>query len=79
MDKAEIIISYIRDELAADPDLQITNDISLFQDRLLDSLNLVTLIGFLEKTFNIQIKSSEVSVENLDSVTNMLTFLDKKI
>lgn len=78
MERAEKIISYIQEELLDDPDVEITNDTSLFQDRVLDSLSLVTLITFLEETFNIKVGTSEVSIENLDTVSNMLNLLDKK-
>jgi acyl carrier protein len=79
MDRGETILSYILKELADDLDLKITKETSLFQDRVLDSLNLVALINFMEKTFDIKIRPSEVNIENLDSVSNMLKFLDKKL
>jgi acyl carrier protein len=78
MDRKNIILEYISDELLEDPDEEISADTSLFQGRVLDSLNMVSLIRFLEETFNIKIKTSEVTVENLDSVEKMLVFLDKK-
>ena len=78
MDREKTILDYVRDELLEDPDEEISPDTSLFQSRILDSLNLVRLIGFLEETFNIKINTSEVIIENLDSVRNMLKFLDKK-
>lgn len=78
MDRAQQILSFIEDELLDDPDVEVKPDTSLFQDRVLDSLNLVQLIGFLEKTFNVKIGTSEVTIDNLDSINNMIRFLDKK-
>ena len=75
---AEDIITFIDDELLDDPDVELDENTSLFQDRVLDSLNLVMLIGHLEKTYNIKIKSSEVSIDNLDSVSKMIEFIQRK-
>jgi len=78
MERTQQILTFIEDELLEDPDVEVNPDTSLFQDRVLDSLNLVRLIGFLEKTFNVKISTSEVTIENLDSINNMINFLDKK-
>lgn len=78
MDYAETITSYIQEEMLDDSEVKLTEDTSLFQDRILDSLNLVSLIAFLEKSFNIKVKTSEVTIENFDSVSNMIKFLQKK-
>lgn len=77
MNKVEEIITFINDELLDEPE-DFDKDTSLFQDRILDSLNLVMLIGFLEEKFAIKIKTSEVSIENLDTVAQMITFIEKK-
>lgn len=77
MNKAEEIITFINDELLDEPE-DIGKDTSLFQDRILDSLNLVMLIGFLEEKFAIKIKTAEVSIENLDTVAKMITLIEKK-
>ena len=76
--RRETIISYIVDELLDDPEVEIGDDSSLFEGRILDSLNLLALITFLEETFNIRINNSEINIENLDTVSNILTFLEKK-
>jgi len=77
MNNAEEIITFINDELLDEPE-DIGIDTSLFEDRILDSLNLVMLIGFLEEKYAIKIKTSEVSIENLDSVSKMISFINKK-
>lgn len=74
----EQIKTFIEDELLADADIDIENDTSLFRDQLLDSLNLLSLISFLEKTFSIKISPSEVSIDNMDSIDHMAAFIEKK-
>jgi len=78
MDTGKMILEFIQNELIDDLDTELSVDISLFQDRLLDSLNLVSMINFLEKTFGIKINTSEVTLENLDSVQKMMEFVQKK-
>ncbi|MCK5614410.1 acyl carrier protein [Candidatus Pacearchaeota archaeon] len=72
------IIDFITEELLDEDDIVIKKETSLFQDRVLDSLNLLSLIAFLEKKFDIKIASSEINYENLDSVANILKFLECK-
>ena len=78
MDAGETILEFIQNELIDDSDTELSVDMSLFQDRLLDSLNLVSLLNFLEKTFEIKINTSEVTLENVDSVQKMIEFVEKK-
>ncbi|MES0488480.1 MAG: acyl carrier protein [Leptospirales bacterium] len=79
MSNADQIIKYITDEILEDEDQVIDEQTSLFDGGVLDSLNLVTLISFLEDTHKIKIKSSEVTLENLNTVSNMINFIDKKL
>ena len=79
MVSSEKILTFIRDELLDDDEVVITAETSLFQGRVLNSLSLVTLVVFLEDTFGIKVNTYDVTIENLDSVVNMLAFIDKKI
>lgn len=77
MSNEEKIISFITGSLLEDQ-FDLEADTSLFQDRLLDSLNLVMLINYLENEFGIKIATSEVSIENLDTVARMVAFVAQK-
>jgi acyl carrier protein len=74
---AEAILEFIRDELF-DEDVDIDEDTSLFRAQLLDSMNLTTLIAFLEQTFAIRIGAMDIVYENLDTVRHMLSFIERK-
>lgn len=78
MAREEEIIEFIKEDLLDDPDEEVTLETSLFEERLLDSLNLIALISFLEKKHSIKINPSEVNVDNLDTVLRIISFLDKK-
>ena len=77
MSDADVILEFIRDELLED-DVDIDEDTSLFRDQLLDSMNLTSLIVFLEQTFAIKIKAMDIVFENLDTVRHMLAFIERK-
>lgn len=79
MDRKEKILDFIKNELVDDPDVEVDESTSLFQERVLDSLSLVTIISFLEDAFDIKIGTSEVSIDNLDTVNNMAALLEKKL
>lgn len=76
MDKKKTVLDFIFEELLDGDD--INYETSLFKDNILDSLNLLSLVSFLEKTFNIKINASEINYENLDSIENIANFLSKK-
>lgn len=73
------ITNYIIDELIEDETLTLTETTSLFKNRTLDSLNLISLISFLEKTYSFKIASSEVNFENMDTIANICAFIEKKL
>jgi acyl carrier protein len=45
---------------------------------ILDSTGILEVIYFLEDDFGIKIEDEEMIPENLDSVDNILAFLDRK-
>lgn len=77
MSDADVILEFIHDELLED-DVDVDEDTSLFRDQLLDSMNLTSLIVFLEQTFAIKIKAMDIVFENLDTVRHMLAFIERK-
>ena len=78
MDK-ESIRNFIIEELLDDDDEEITFDMSLFKDQVLNSLNLLSLISFLEEKDNVKIATSEINYENLDTINNIFDFLERKL
>jgi acyl carrier protein len=78
MNNQTLIMNYIIDELIEDESIELTETTSLFKNRVLDSLNLIALISFLEKTFDCKIDPSEVKFENMDTVANIGLFIEKK-
>ena len=78
MSDAETILEFLREEADLDEGAVIGLDTSLFRDQLLDSMNLTSLIVFLEETFAIKVKPMDIVYENLDSVQHMLAYIERK-
>jgi acyl carrier protein len=78
MSNQTTIMNFIKDELIEDDGFVLTENTSLFKNRVLDSLNLISLISFLEKMYQCKINQSEVIFDNLDTVANMIAFMDRK-
>jgi acyl carrier protein len=77
MTDAETILEFIRDEADLE-EHEVAVDTSLFRDQLLDSMNLTSLIAFLEETFAIRVKPMDIVYENLDTVNHMLAYIASK-
>jgi len=79
MDHTSELLKYITDNFAASNATAIDAETSLFQDQVLDSLNLVELITFVETEFGIKVAPSEVSIDNLDTVSRIVGFIERKL
>ena len=56
----------------------IEPDQSLFGGDIIDSLGFMKLIAFIEKEFDVELDMSEVSMENFDSLNEMMKTISKK-
>lgn len=57
----------------------LKNNTSLFEHGIVDSLGMMELITFIEKTFNIKVQNDEMLPENLDSLNHIEAFLHQKM
>ncbi|HRZ28273.1 MAG TPA: acyl carrier protein [Spirochaetota bacterium] len=51
---------------------------SLIESGIMDSTGVLELVMFLEERFNIKIEDEELVPENLDTINNLVAFLQKK-
>lgn len=56
-------------------DLQ--NDISLLERGVIDSTGVLEIVLFLEESFGVKVKDSEMLPENFDSVDNIVQFVGR--
>jgi len=57
---------------------ELTNEMSLFDNGILDSTGVLELVGYIEETFGIQVDDTELVPENFDSVDNISTYIQRK-
>lgn len=57
----------------------ITEESSLFEEEILDSLSILYLVSEIETEYGIQIPLEDVIEENFSSVNNIATYLQTKI
>ena len=74
----DLITNFIIDNFLFGDDEGLEDDISFLEGGIIDSTGILELITFLEEEFSIEIEDEEMIPENLDSINNLLTFLDKK-
>ena len=57
---------------------QLGDDDSLLDARLIDSLGILELVGYLEETFAIQLTDDELTAENFDSIGALARFVSQR-
>ena len=73
----------LRDFLAAnyflgDDPSQLAASSSLIEAGLIDSTGVLELVGYLEEQFDIRITNEQLLPENLDSIENIVGFVERK-
>ena len=63
--------------LGTDP-AELAGDASLIEAGIIDSTGVLELVGFLEERFGIGIEDDELLPENLDSIDNVVRFVERK-
>lgn len=65
--------------LFTDDENELSNDASFLEQGILDSMGILELIDFLKDQFSVVVEDDEMVPDNLDSVDNLLAYLDGKI
>ena len=75
MDREQVLLDYVKDEIARGraPSLQAGDD--LLSSGILDSLGILQLVGFIEEQFGIQIPDEDVVFENFQSIAALSNYL----
>jgi len=56
----------------------LTDNGSLLELGIIDSTGVLELVGFLEEKYAIQVEDSDLTPENLDSLDNLVNYLNGK-
>lgn len=57
----------------------LEDDTSFLDEGIIDSTGVLELVAFLEEDFSIQVDDEDLIPENLDSINNVIAYLEKKI
>jgi acyl carrier protein len=59
-------------------DVVLDPDVSLIESGVMDSTGVLELVEFLESTYGIRIEDEELIPENLETIQNIVNFLQTK-
>jgi acyl carrier protein len=57
----------------------LNDDTSFLEESIIDSTGVLELVTFLEEEFNIKVADDELIPENLDSIKNVTSYVQKKM
>ena len=77
MPVAEQLRRFILQELTALPGRSLSEDAPLFET-LLDSTSVLALVSYLEQSFQIEIRDSEVVPANFNTLRRLAAFVESK-
>jgi len=56
----------------------LRDDDSFLEKGIIDSTGVLELVAFIEENFGIKVEDEELIPENLDSIDNLVTFINSK-
>ena len=74
---SQTLLDYFRDRLGVDTE-GVDDATPLFSSSLLDSFSIVELITFIESQAGIKMDAWDVTLDNLDSIGQILRYVDLK-
>ena len=75
----EKIRTFIVDNFLFGDGSNLANDTSFLEERIIDSTGILQIISYIEEEFDIKINDEEIIPENLDSLSNITVFLNRKL
>lgn len=79
MDYLNTVRQFIIDNFLFGEETDFAEEASFLEEGIIDSTGVLELVGFLEETFNINVEDEELAPENLDSLNNIMDFLQGKV
>ena len=77
-DLAARIRSFIIENFLFGDDDGLKDDASFLDEGIVDSTGILELVAFVEETFKITVEDEELIPENLDSINNVVNYLERK-
>ena len=73
------IRQFIVEDFLFGDDNGLKDDTSFLDEGIIDSTGILELVSFLEEEFSISVEDEELIPENLDSIMNVVAYLERKI
>jgi acyl carrier protein len=73
------IRKFILENFILDGEVNLSEEDSLLEKGIIDSTGVLELVAFIEETYQFKIKDEELVPENLDSIKNILKFIQNKL
>jgi len=73
------IRSFIFENFILEKPEDLVDDASLLEKGIMDSTGVLELVAFLESTYEINVEDEELIPENLDSIKNIVVYLERKL
>ena len=65
--------------LFGDTETKFTDNDSFMEKGIIDSTGILEVITYIEENYEIKIEDDELIPENLDSISNIVNFIDRKL
>lgn len=72
------IREFVRSRFPLARNLDFSDEDSLLDAGVIDSLGILDLVGFLEETFGLQASDDDLNPENFDSIATLVRFVESK-
>jgi len=79
MSLREQIRNFILENFMLENPDDLVDDESMLEKGIIDSTGVLELVAFIESTYEIKVEDEELIPENLDSIKNIVSFLEKKL
>ena len=78
MDIKAKIVQFFDENFMVDLKDGFSDDDSFLESGIIDSTGVLELVTFLEENFGIKVEDDEIIPENLDSVNNLIRYIQQK-
>ena len=77
-DTAKLIQGFIKQRFPLASSKDLTQDLSLLDSGIVDSLGVLDLVGFIEEQFGIEAQDEDLVPENFDSIAALTRFVGER-
>jgi acyl carrier protein len=71
------IINFLQNDCGVDTS-KIENDTSLFKSAILDSIDIIKIVVFIESNFGIKVDVFEIGLDSFESINAMANYVESK-